>query len=675
MRSRTALPFTKLGDYELVRLIATGGMSEVYEARRAGPHGFQKRFALKRILPQLAADERLIKMFCDEARVHSALNHPNLVQVVDFADSGGELYLVLEYVDGPSMARVMSALASRKRTLPLGHALFVARQVLEGLEYAHSARDLTTGLPLGVVHRDVAPSNILIGSAGEVKLADFGIVSSVINDHQSSPNEIKGKLGYVSPEQAMGRHVDARSDVFSTGVVLAEMLVGVPLFGGRTPLAILESLYSGNLRVLDEHGTHLPGEVVAMLRRALTREPADRFQNARDFADRIDSIVRRHNCESSANRVLSWLIDLGVVSLRSDIRAMTTARPVAPSFKPALKRKSSAPPSAARSQPAPGLEEAIARTAQEQLPEYRMRRPGGTIVGPLRLAKMLEMISTARAGVDTQVSRGSGPFLPLSSVYELSRLAARPAFRFFDPVALMATERSSLERLTLPSKLYALVFARKTGLLAATAGCERFRCFFTHGSLSATASTDASELLGNCLVQTGQVEAVRIDELLEHGFRRGLRLGEALVDAGVLGPEALARTLFAQRVRRLAGLFGWLRGDLVFVEGANAGDEEAELASARLVTSALRAAYGDADVAEMFSPFAAHRVEALPALEHRVAELGLDSVETEALRKLSSGGPIGALVAQISPANPGPGWRTLFIGLSAGLLTAPGTPL
>ncbi|HEV8245185.1 MAG TPA: protein kinase [Polyangiaceae bacterium] len=677
MRSRIALPFTRLGEYELGRLLATGGMSEVYEARRDGPHGFQKRFAVKRILPQLAGDERLMKMFCDEARVHSALSHPNLVQVVDFGEARGELYMVMEFVDGPSIARVMKALAGRQRTMPLPQALYIARQVLEGLDYAHLARDPTTGLPLGVVHRDVAPSNILIGSAGEVKLADFGIVSSLINDARSDPNEIKGKLGYVSPEQAMGQKVDTRSDVFSMGIVLAEMLIGAPLFAGRTPLEALESLYSGNLKVLVDRGAHLPSDVQSLLRRALGQEPALRYPSAREFADHLDSIVRRHGFDMGNSRLIHWLIDLGVVSLRSDIRAMTTARPVAPSFRSRAERRSSLPPAALSpsSMPPSELEDAIVRTARESEIEYRVRRPGGTIVGPLRLARLLEMIATARAGVDTLVSRAGGPFLPLSSMHELLRLVARPAYRFFDPVSLMATDRSAINRLTLPSKLYAIAFGRKTGLVAATAGCERFRCFFTQGVLSATASTDPSELLGSCLVQTGQVEAHRLDDLLERGFRRGLRLGEALVDSGAMGPEALARTLFAQRVRRLAGLLGWTRGDLVFVEGANAGEEEGELATGRLLTSALRVAYGDQEIEALCSGFHDGCVSSLPAFEERLPELGLDAAESSLLRHISRGGRLRDLISALPSDSTGPAFRVAFIALSAGLLTLPGSPL
>jgi serine/threonine-protein kinase len=215
----------RLGEYELVRRIATGGMAEVYEARRPGPRGFAKRVALKRILPQLAMDDRLVRMFCAEARVHAALAHPNLVSVLDFGEAQGELYLVLEYVDGVSLSDVLNAVTARRRAVDLGPALYVAREVALGLAYAHEYRD-ENDAPLGVVHRDVAPNNILLGRAGEVKLTDFGIVQSAWCDVRTAPGELRGKVGYAAPEQALGQGAEPRSDLFSLGVVLAEMLLG-----------------------------------------------------------------------------------------------------------------------------------------------------------------------------------------------------------------------------------------------------------------------------------------------------------------------------------------------------------------------------------------------------------------------------------------------------------------
>src|SRR5450432_1201077 len=200
-------------------------MAEVYEARRLGPHGFSKRFALKRILPQLAHDPRLVQMFCNEARLHAALSHPNLVEVVDFGEDQGALFIVMELATGLSCAELLSAVAARRRSVPLGPALFIAREILAGLCYAHEFCD-ESGRPLSLVHRDVAPNNILIARSGRVLLADFGIVQNAEFDLHTSPGEIKGKVGYISPEQALGAAVDARSDLFSLAVVLAELLIG-----------------------------------------------------------------------------------------------------------------------------------------------------------------------------------------------------------------------------------------------------------------------------------------------------------------------------------------------------------------------------------------------------------------------------------------------------------------
>src|SRR5262245_55548025 len=161
-------------------------------------------------------------MFCDEAKIHASLSHPNLVDVVDFGEQDGELYMVMEYVDGLTAAALLSAVAARKRTVELSAALYVAREVLSGLACVHEATD-ELGRPLGLVHRDVAPSNILLGRSGEVKLSDFGIVRSWSLQAHTLPGEVKGKIGYVSPEQAVGGAIDLRSDLFSLAVVLTEM--------------------------------------------------------------------------------------------------------------------------------------------------------------------------------------------------------------------------------------------------------------------------------------------------------------------------------------------------------------------------------------------------------------------------------------------------------------------
>ena len=235
---------TLLGPYELGERLGLGGMAEVFVAYRAGPHGFAKKVALKRILPELAQDPRFVAMFCDEARISAPLCHPNIVQVIDFGESEGELFMAMEFVEGVSLAKLLRYVSGRRERFPIGAALFVAHEVLAGLAFAHNACD-ENGNPLSIVHRDVSPGNVLIGRAGDVKLADFGIVRSSFVDRRTYPGELKGKVGYMSPEQVMGIEVDPRSDLFTVGIILSEMLIARPLFSGQNEFDILTKILRG----------------------------------------------------------------------------------------------------------------------------------------------------------------------------------------------------------------------------------------------------------------------------------------------------------------------------------------------------------------------------------------------------------------------------------------------
>jgi len=320
--ARTTQSLHRLGEYELVRRVATGGMAEVYEARRPGPRGFAKRVALKRILPQLARDARLVSMFCAEARVHAALQHPNLVSVLDFGEEGGELFLVLEYVDGVSLSDVLRAVRGRNITMELAPALHIAREVASGLAYAHEYRD-DSDVPLGVVHRDVAPNNILLGRAGEVKLADFGIVHSTWSEVRTAPGELRGKIGYLSPEQSTGGAVEARSDLFSLGVVLAEMLQGSPLIPGNTELEVLKNLHSRNWENLSRLREQAPPAVVDLVERLLAQSPRHRPASAALVARELDKVASGHGARLSTHQFAGWLAGLGLV--RADAQARGAA--------------------------------------------------------------------------------------------------------------------------------------------------------------------------------------------------------------------------------------------------------------------------------------------------------------------------------------------------------------
>jgi len=309
-----------LGAYVLERKLGTGGMAEVFLARRTGPHGFSKRVAIKKILPELARDPQLIQMFCDEARLAASLNHPNIAQVLEFGEQDGELYLVMEHVDGVSCSTLLRAVSERGETIPTGPALVIAHDVLLALGFAHEATD-ENGLPLGVVHRDVSPSNILVSRIGTVKLIDFGITRSFIAERRTYPGELKGKLRYMSPEQILGADVDARSDLFAAGIVLAEMLAGRALFSGRSDLDILTRISRGELGIVRDG--KIAADLAVVLEKALAHRPGDRFQTAREFAHAIEDVARARSIRLDDSTLVPELHALGVLPSSSGTRPLS----------------------------------------------------------------------------------------------------------------------------------------------------------------------------------------------------------------------------------------------------------------------------------------------------------------------------------------------------------------
>ncbi|HEX3777322.1 MAG TPA: protein kinase, partial [Polyangiaceae bacterium] len=460
-----------LGPYVLGDRLGLGGMAEVYVAHRAGPRGFAKRFAVKRILPELAQDARFVAMFCDEARICAALCHPNIVQVVDFGESQGQLFMAMEFVDGVSLARLLRSVSARRERFPKGAALHIAHEVLRGLGFAHEALD-EHGRPLGIVHRDVSPGNVLLGRAGEIKLGDFGIVRSEFVDRRTYPGELKGKVGYMSPEQVMGTDVDPRSDLFTVGIVLAEMLLARPLFSGQNEFEILTNIYEANLGVLDRHAGDLPESLQNALRRALAREPAKRFQSAGEFAGALRDVARELDITLGDAEIVPWLSTLGILPSRS------------------------------------GTHERLLLAQAEQAAHMDATR--GTEPAPSP--------SPAESGE-----------LPVQRAPEPPR-----APRFSEPLTRVASWKSALDRMTLPAVLHAVAAREETGVLVARHERREKHFYFVEGELRAARSTEHSELLGARLLRAGRIEERDLSDALAASKASGRSLGEELVARGIV---------------------------------------------------------------------------------------------------------------------------------------------
>ncbi|MDX1632651.1 MAG: protein kinase, partial [Thermoanaerobaculia bacterium] len=278
------------GQYTLLERVAVGGMAEVWKARMQGMEGFQKTVAIKRILPHLTDSSDFVTMFIDEAKLAAQLNHPHIIHIYDLGKIDEDYYIAMEYVEGKDLRSILNTAREEDEPFPQELALLVAGRLASGLDYAHRKRDFEDR-ELGLVHRDVSPQNVLISYEGDIKLCDFGIVKAVAKASKTQMGALKGKLQYMSPEQAWGRVVDARSDIFSLGTVLFEMLTGQRLFAGDSELSVLESVRECRVRSPREIDAGIPGDVERIVDRALRKDPDDRYQTAGEMQEEIESLL------------------------------------------------------------------------------------------------------------------------------------------------------------------------------------------------------------------------------------------------------------------------------------------------------------------------------------------------------------------------------------------------
>ena len=342
------------GQYEILERIAAGGMAELYKAKRTGVEGFQKIVAIKKILPHLADDEAFVTMFADEAKLAAQLNHPNIIHIYDLGKiQAGGYFIAMEYVDGRDLRAIQQSGRDLGVPLPVPLAVYVASKVASALDYAHRRRD-ADGHELNIVHRDVSPQNILISYEGDIKLCDFGIAKAASKASKTQSGALKGKIQYMSPEQAWGRPIDRRSDLFSLGVVLHELLTGERLFGGDTDINVLEKVRSAEVVPPSRSNPEVPQNLDAVVLKALAKEPDDRYANASDLLRDLDSVLYSYTPAPGSADVAIYLHRLqaeeGAVA---EAKAREAAQAVEEAEPAARKRKSKGAPISRKTPPAP----------------------------------------------------------------------------------------------------------------------------------------------------------------------------------------------------------------------------------------------------------------------------------------------------------------------------------
>ena len=303
--------------YSVTHKLDAGGMAEVWKGK-ATSMGFDKVVAIKRVLPQLAKNDKFIQMFLDEAKLSLYLNHANIVQTFDIGKADQSYFIVMEWIDGANLKGIIEMAGERGYKIPREQAAFIAIEMCKGLSHAHNRKD-PDGKPLNIVHRDISPPNVLISREGEIKLVDFGLAKAASQAVFTDPGIVKGKFAYLSPEAALGQPVDGRTDVFATGIVLWEMLTGRRLFNGKNDLETVKMVRAADIPSLASVGIEVEPQLEGVIRRALARDPHQRYQTAEQLGHELASYL-------ASNKLLVTSYDIAVLVKRVlDEKARSTA--------------------------------------------------------------------------------------------------------------------------------------------------------------------------------------------------------------------------------------------------------------------------------------------------------------------------------------------------------------
>ncbi len=643
-------PEDRIGDYEIERWLASGGMAEVYVARRIGPHGFRKRVALKRIRPQFVRDPEFVALFVEEARLAARLTHPHVVQVFDFGEAQRALYLAMELVRGPSLAALLGHAARTGRSIPLDVTLHVALGVARALAYVHALRDERTGEPLGLVHRDVSPGNVLLSADGHVKLGDFGIARVREREAITDDGQVRGKLGYMSPEQVVGRALDGRSDVFTLGTLLAEMLVLRPLFGRGRELDVLLRIRDVDLSVLEEAADRVPRDVRRLLGRLLRKDPAER-PPARRVVELLEEIARRRGFAHGAMRLARTLEHMGLAEATEGEPSPTAE--VGAWFEPD-------PPSTERFGEQIGVSPAL----------YRVRLDADRVEGPMSYPKLVRLLVGGKVHSQTAISKGGAPFAPASSFPELRRFVTSPALQWRGEELSRAERWGPLGAARLVPEVFEIVSSARTGVLHLWDHRRRKKLYFVEGRVEFVASTDPSELLGEYLVAHGICLRMEVDMALALLPRYGGHLGDALIGLGVLRPVQLVRAIQTQVREKLLEAFQWLEGSFAFVPEERSQEEVFPLGLDSY--EVLRDAVAAAHPTELEAALARDQERVLVPVSTPKVSLGVFRLPAQWTRwivAIDGRHTVGALLARAGTEGEDPtvAYRALFLATRCGL--------
>ncbi|MBO6940513.1 MAG: serine/threonine protein kinase [Deltaproteobacteria bacterium] len=566
-----------IGPYTLANRIAVGGMAEVFRALDEPPAGDPRSVVIKRLLPDLADDPKCRRMFEREADLGLRIDHDNVVRVLDRGEDRGRPYIVLEYVFGVDLWRLGRHLLRTGKTLRQPVALYVMTEMLSGLAAVHSAKS-RDGHPLRIEHRDVSPSNIFLSVHGDVKLGDLGIaIADMRENRPTAPRDERGrgKLGYLAPEIIKGVPSDQRSDLFSAGVVAAELLLGKPLFTGAGEIGILLAIRDADIRPFKAIAKTLPSAVDFAISAALAADPEARIQTAKELRaellPHVDESVRKLRTELG-RLVAEVLADTGATQ-PGDKGAMaeTVERrwPDRESRPPALLDDDGR----LHVQSDTGELVRVLDSTTVDDSRYEVTSPDGAMLGTFRLADMIRAIATRSVGPRDLVSRNGATPQPLHSFPHLVRHlppSSRTPTLQKRTELVNTTESHNLAQGGLVTALAQALLHELTGLMLVDHEESRVEIYLAKGAPVYVASNKPEHMLGARLVQQGVLTQGELDMALAVMPRFDGRIGDTLSALGLVEPVTLVRHISAQVRERLLEPFGWIEGRSAFYGGVDA---------------------------------------------------------------------------------------------------------
>jgi serine/threonine-protein kinase len=543
----------------LERRIAVGGSSDVFLARPAEGALPAPRLVIKRPHDRLGVENEY-PLLEREAELHRAVAHPNVVTVYSAGMADGQPYLAMEYVEGVDLYRLLRYVEAESVRLPVPLAVYVARRVAHALQTVHTARGRDAA-PLYIVHRDVTPSNVYLSKTGEVKLGDFGIARSRERTSPGKPGEgLKGKFGYLAPEQVAGLPFDHRADLFALAAVLGEMLIGERVFPGSGQLAVLLAIRDANLEPLERARAELPKGLFEICRKGLGRQPEQRYQSAAEFAKAL-APFELPTAEAVRLELGEWVAraqdSSGIArKLEGQIRdSMRRMRAVQRATDADYEQRPTAPP------PGGGV--------------TQIKRVNGQRLDDVPFPQLVEMIATGDLRGDDQVSLYPGEFRAIRDVEELARhllpsSTARTGL-LFEPG--IPDYQATLRDTSMLEVLARMRMRRETGGLFIerrdqTGGVRVKEIYLKDGRLLHVASSERAELLGEYLVRRGVLERKQLELALKRITMYGGKLGDTLIALGIVSAIDVFHAIRDQGRDRVATLCSWPRGAVGFYRGS-----------------------------------------------------------------------------------------------------------